>query len=141
MEREGLTNFTPVHAGFLTYEHAGEPLDAIIATVTFHHLPDFWKQVALCRFHDMLKPGGLLYLVDVVFDFPPREYRERIDGWFESMRAVAGQHMGNEAVVHIRDEFSTWDWIMTGMLERAGFQVDRNFETLPLMRTYVCSKP
>ena len=67
----GLKNTTVVCSGFLTYEHRGPRLDAVISNVALHHLPDFWKQVALCRFHEMLKPGGKLFLSDVVYGFPP----------------------------------------------------------------------
>jgi len=137
---QGLTNVSLEQAGFLTYEHDGQAPDAIIANIALHHLPDFWKQIALCRLHDLLRHGGRFLLVDVVFDFDPREYREKIGRWLGSMRELAGPKMAHETVVHVRDEFSTWEWIVRGMLERAGFQIDSNFETMPNMRAYVCSK-
>lgn len=137
---QGLANVGLKQAGFLTYEHDGEPPDAIIANITLHHLPDFWKQIALCRLHDLLKPEGRLFLADVVFGFDPKKYRERIDGWLGEMKKLAGQKIADETVVHIRDEFSTWGWVLTGMLERAGFHIDSNHETMPNMRSYVCSK-
>src|SRR4051794_39969093 len=36
-----------VEAGFLTYEHSGDPVDAVYSRYALHHLPDFWKAVAL----------------------------------------------------------------------------------------------
>ena len=137
---QGLNNVSPVQAGFLTYQHEGEELDAIVANINLHHLPDFWKQIALYRLYDLLKPRGRMFLADVVFGFDPRNYLEVIDGWLGSMRDLAGLQMMDEAVVHVRDEFSTWEWVMTGMLERAGFQIDSNVEIMPHMRAYVCSK-
>ena len=107
---------------------------------TLHHLPDFWKQIALCRLCDMLKPGGRLFLADVVFGFDPRSYREAIDSWLGGMRDLAGRKIADETVVHIRDEFSTWEWIISGMLERAGFRIDSNLEIMPNMRAFICSK-
>lgn len=139
-EKQGLKNVTAMQSGFLTYEHEGGELDGIIVNITLHHLPDFWQQIALCRFYDLLKPGGRLFLNDVVFSFDPRKYREVIDDWIADMQDMAGRRMAEETVVHVRDEFSTWEWVMTGMLERAGFQIDSHFEFMPHMRAYICSR-
>jgi ubiquinone/menaquinone biosynthesis C-methylase UbiE len=46
------------HAGFLSYEHRGDRADFIVTKAAFHHLPDFWKMVALLRMASMLKAGG-----------------------------------------------------------------------------------
>jgi len=51
-----------VNAGFLSYKHEGPLLDAIVTQLALHHLPDFWKQVALFRLSDILKEGGKLYI-------------------------------------------------------------------------------
>ena len=135
-----MENVITVRSGFLTYEHKGDSPDAIIANITLHHLPDFWKQIALCRLHDLLGAEGRLFLADVVFGFDPRTYREEVDSWLSGMRDLAGRQMADETVVHVRDEFSTWEWIITGMLERAGFQIDSNLEIMPNIRAYICSK-
>ncbi len=137
---KGLTNIDAVQSGFLTYTHEGDKPDAIIANITLHHLPDFWKQIALCSFFDILKLGGRLFLADVVFSFNPRSYSEAIDGWLTGMREIAGQKIADETIVHVRDEFSTWDWIMSGMLTRAGFRIDGCSKIMPQMNTYICTK-
>jgi putative AdoMet-dependent methyltransferase len=54
----GVSNIVFHHAGFLTYEHNEAPVDAVVTTFAFHHLPDFWKGIALKRVHGMLQPGG-----------------------------------------------------------------------------------
>jgi putative AdoMet-dependent methyltransferase len=141
LEDEGLKNVTPRRAGFLTYQHEGSALDAIVANIALHHLPDFWKQIALCRLHDLLKPDGKMFLADVVFDFDPRTYRETLEGWLGGMRKLAGAQMADETIVHIRDEFSTWDWVLSGMIERAGFQIDQTLDIAPQVRAYICSRP
>lgn len=138
--KSGARNITPVNAGFLTYEHDGPDLDAVISTVALHHLPDFWKQIALCRINGMLKPGGKLFLLDVVFSFAPKEHAEAIDGWLDAMRAMAGDEIAEESLIHVGDEFSTWSWIMEGMLEEAGFVIDSTTEVTPNVSAYVCSK-
>ncbi len=140
ISRQGLQNITPVHSGFLTYEHQDAELDAIISNIALHHLPDFWKQVALCRFYDLLKSGGKLFLADVVFGFPPEEYRTSIDNWLDSIGSLAGPEMAAETIVHVREEYSTWDWVMTGMLERACFSIDKKVDVMPNMCAYICSK-
>ena len=97
-------------------------------------------QIALCRLHDLLKPNGKMFLADVVFDFDPRAYRETLDGWLGGMRKLAGAQMADETIVHIRDEFSTWDWVLSGMIERAGFQIDQTLDIAPQVRAYICSR-
>ncbi len=51
----GLSNVRFHHSGFLTYEHVDKPVDAVFTTFAFHHLPDFWKGIALKRLKSMLK--------------------------------------------------------------------------------------
>ena len=135
-----IKNITTVQSGFLTYQNEGESFDRIVANINLHHLPDFWKQIALCRLFDLLKNGGRMFLADVVFSFEPREYFTAIESWLGAMQEVAGPKMVKETVVHVRDEYSTWEWIMSGMIERAGFRIDSNFEINPNIRAYVCSK-
>lgn len=140
VSQNNIENVTTVQAGFLTYDHKGEQADAIISSAALHHLPDFWKQLALCNFYDILKPEGKLFLGDVVFGFPPREYENEIDTWLKNMRNLAGDAMADETVIHIRDEYSTWDWIMTGMLERAGFTINEKTEVMKNIFAYICTK-
>ncbi len=140
IQGQGLNNVSTAQSGFLTYQHEEDCVDGVIANINLHHLPDFWKQIALCRFHDLIKPGGRLFLADVVFGFDPRDYQKEIDGWLCGMRELAGPQMADETVVHVRDEFSTWEWIMTGMLKRAGFRIDSSFEIMKHMNAYICSK-
>ena len=73
-EELGLRNLVTCHAGFLSYQHTGEPVDWIVTKYTLHHLPDAWKLVALININDCLAPDGSLFLRDVVFSFPPSEY-------------------------------------------------------------------
>ena len=42
----GLTNVTITSAGFLTYQHTGEPVDLAYSRYAPHHLPDAWKAIA-----------------------------------------------------------------------------------------------
>lgn len=49
--------------GFLSYRHNAQAADVIITKHAFHHLPDFWKQIALFRMNKMLKLSETLYSI------------------------------------------------------------------------------
>jgi len=80
-QKQGITNIEFINAGFLSYEHKFELADIILSKAALHHLPDFWKQIALLKMNKMLKMDGILYLFDIVFHFPPSEYEEKINNW------------------------------------------------------------
>ncbi len=67
IEQNHIDNVLTVCAGFLSYEHSGELVDAAVSNVVLHHLPDFWKQIALNNIYHLLKHGGKFFLFDVVF--------------------------------------------------------------------------
>jgi cyclopropane fatty-acyl-phospholipid synthase-like methyltransferase len=126
----GLDNVTVIEAGFLTYEHVGRPVDAIFTRNALHHLPDFWKALALERMASTLRPGGVLRLRDLIFDFSPADVGTRIQDWLSG--AVTDPATGwtaEELVDHVRGEFSTFSWLLDEILDRTGFEVtDRAFE-------------
>lgn len=86
----GLGNLECFVGGFLTYEHRGDPADFVVTQNALHHLPDFWKMDALLRAASMLKPGGVLYLKDVIFSFPPAESEACIEAWMDEVSSEAG---------------------------------------------------
>jgi putative AdoMet-dependent methyltransferase len=139
-EQAGLKNIVFCHGGFLTYEHAAEPADALVSVAVLHHLPDFWKLIGLKRASEMLKPGGRLYLFDVVFPSDIAGYEARFDDWISSFARDVDPDFAVEAETHIRDEHSTYDWIMEGLLERAGFCIDSAGYVDGFGATYVCTK-
>jgi len=121
-------NVTVVEAGFLTYEHAPEhgapPADFVHSRNALHQLPDFWKGVALARIAEMLRPGGIFRVRDLVFDFEPSEADEFIPAWMAG--GVDDPRRGwtpDELAEHVRVEFSTYRWLFEPMLERAGFEI------------------
>jgi ubiquinone/menaquinone biosynthesis C-methylase UbiE len=57
-ERLGIKNIECVKSGFLTYEHRGESADFVYSRNALHHLPDFWKALALERISSILRPGA-----------------------------------------------------------------------------------
>jgi len=141
MGREGdLERIEYVRGGFLTYQHRGEPLDAVVSQFVLHHLPDFWKQVALIRIAKMLKPGGRLYIRDVVYSFDASDYERFFDGYLSRMAEIGGEGTPQDILVHIRHEHSTLGWILEGMMERAGFEIERSDYRAGFIATYLCIK-
>jgi ubiquinone/menaquinone biosynthesis C-methylase UbiE len=125
----GLDNVTVADGGFLSYEHQDEPADVIFTRNALHQLPDFWKAIALDRMASILRPGGILRLRDLVFDFAPAEAEVRIEAWMPG--AVTDPSIGwtvDELAEHVRGEFSTYSWLLDAMLDKTGFDiVDRTF--------------
>lgn len=106
---QGVTNVECVEAGFLTYEHTGEPADAVYSRNALHHLPDFWKAVALRRIADLLRPGGILRLRDLVFAFPLRAADARIEAWLaQAPERPEDGWTRAELEAHLHDEHSTF---------------------------------
>lgn len=136
----GLSNLVFCQGGFLTYEHPEPGVDAIISVAALHHLPDFWKFIGLRRMAHILKPGGRFYLFDVVFPADTTDYETRFEEWVDSMVAKVGTDFAAEAETHLRDEYSTYDWVMEGFLTRAGFRIDEANYATGYSATYLCTK-
>lgn len=133
-------NISFIQAGFLTYQHEGEPVDCVVTTAALHHLPDFWKLVALQRIANILRPGGKLFLQDVVFPTKASTDPEILDAWLSGMGQLAGKTMAREATLHIMEEYSTYNWILEGMLEKAGFHIQYYDYSNHLVASYLCVK-
>ncbi|HPD46854.1 MAG TPA: class I SAM-dependent methyltransferase [Anaerohalosphaeraceae bacterium] len=136
----GIENIEFRRGGFLTYVHEGPPADCIVSTVALHHLPDFWKAVALKRLFGMLRPGGRFYLFDVVFSCDAANFEGAVDGWIRSIAEKSGPVLAAEAEVHLREEYSTFAWVMEGLLERAGFVIESREFPDAFTAAYVCRK-
>jgi ubiquinone/menaquinone biosynthesis C-methylase UbiE len=121
----GLSNIELVQAGFLTYEHQGPPADLIYSRYALHHLPDAWKAIALQRLQRMLRAGGVLRLWDVVYSFDPAEADARLGAWCASAGDDVEQDWSRaELEEHVREEHSTFSWLLEPMIERAGFHIE-----------------
>lgn len=139
-ENMGLGNVAFVQGGFLTYEHDGPLVDVVVSNMALHHLPDHWKQVGLERLFGMIRPGGRLLLKDVVFSSRVENHDEVLNLWIDQLEENAGYEMGREAKIHIKQEYSTYDWIMEGMLRQAGFFIEAADYRQGLMAVYLCRK-
>lgn len=111
-------------AGFLEYAHLGRPADVVTTKSALHQLPDFWKQQALLNVAGMLSPGGTFYLWDVIFSFEPADAEVQLQRWIDTAGRPDGQGFTRaDFETHVREEFSTYAWILEGMLDRAGFDI------------------
>ncbi|MBF2073285.1 MAG: class I SAM-dependent methyltransferase [Synechococcales cyanobacterium C42_A2020_086] len=133
-----LTNIEFHHAGFLTYEHSDDQADAIVSIFALHHLPDFWKSIALARLYSMLKPSGQLYIRDVVME--STNPLSHIHTFICNQERAGGDFLREDAEGHFREEYSTCDWIMDELLMRAGFVISRKTLVDGVIGTYWCTK-
>lgn len=120
----GTTNVEVVYAGMLSYEHVGAPADAVFTRNVLHHLPDFWKAIALARAARVLRPGGVLRLHDLVYDFAPAEADEVFRSWLDAaVDDPTDGYTADELSDHIRTEHSTFRWLLEPLLTASGFEI------------------
>jgi cyclopropane fatty-acyl-phospholipid synthase-like methyltransferase len=139
----GAQNVDAVQAGFLGYAHDGEPVDAIYTRNALHHLPDAWKPAALRRMAALLVPGGTLRLRDLVFSFTAADAEAGIRRWIDAT-AVDDPAAGwtrAELETHVREEHSTFTWLLEPMLAEAGFEiVASSYAPIGAYAAYTCVK-
>jgi ubiquinone/menaquinone biosynthesis C-methylase UbiE len=137
----GLANVEVVRAGFLSYEHTGPPADAVHTRHALHQLPDFWKAIALDRIARMLRPGGILRLRDLIFDFPPSSAEEILDAWLASAGTDPAQgYTRADFADHLRTEHSTFRWLLEPMLAATGFEIVQADFHGSIYGAYTCVK-
>jgi len=120
------SNVEVVAAGFLTYDHSGPPADFVYSRFALHHLPDFWKVLALRRMRAICRTGAVLRLSDVVYSGEPEGVEERLAAWCAAFDdAPDGGWTRADVEEHIRDEHSTFTWLLEPMIERSGFAIEQ----------------
>jgi len=127
-------------AGLLSFAYQPNSYDLIVSEFTLHHLPDFWKAVALSRIFNALKPGANFYLRDMVFVSMPDGVDRDVEGWADF--SIKNHDFERESVMtHMRDEYSTFGWVMERMLTETGFTLVSVDYHAPLHGTYLLRKP
>lgn len=130
-----------VEAGFLSYEHAGEPPQLVHSRNALHHLPDFWKGIALARIHDLLEPRGVFVLRDLVYGFEPAEANRRVEEWLAGAASTPAEGWTQaELAGHVREEHSTFSWLLEALLTHAGFEIIERDVRNAIYATYVCRR-
>ena len=141
-EAAGLQNVEPVQAGLLSYQHQGEPVDLVYSRHALHHLPDFWKAVAVHRIAAMLRPGGVFRLRDLLFSCALAEIDAVVDGWLGRASTIPGVGwQRSELAIHMRDEYSTFTWLIEPILTQAGFVIESaEYDSSQIYTAYTCRK-
>lgn len=138
----GSVNVECVGAGFLSFEAEPASVDFVYSRHALHHVPDFWKGIALTRVAAMLKPGGIFRLRDLIFSFPPEQADQAIESWLAS--AVTDSRDGwtrSELEAHLREEHSTYSWLLEPLLAQVGLAIEKaEYSASRIYAAYVCRK-
>src|SRR3954465_350742 len=127
-------------AGLLSFAYRPNSYDLIVSEFTLHHLPDFWKAVAMSRIYRALKPGATFYLRDIVYASMPDALERDVEQWADF--EIKNHDVPRESVVtHMRDEYSTFGWVMERMLTDVGFTLVSADYHAPMHGTYLLRKP
>lgn len=127
------------HSGFLNINSEPQSLDAVVSQLTLHHLPDFWKSIAIKNVSQVLKTGGKFFLLDSILSFDVN-YDEYFTNNVEKLKETLGEKMAQEIIVNIRDEYPTFDWIIEKMLKQAGLKIDLVHRYNELFTMFICTK-
>jgi len=137
----GVANLRCERAGFLSYRHAGPPADAVYTRNALHQLPDFWKAVALDHIAAMLRPGGVLRLRDLIYDFQPSQADTVFERWLDQAATDPTRgYTRADLADHIRTEHSTFRWLLEPMLAATGFEVLTAHFDGSVYGTYTCRR-
>src|ERR1700730_13357991 len=127
-------------AGLLSFAYQPNSYDLVVSEFALHHLPDFWKAVALSRIFGALKPGAGFYLRDIVFVSTPDGSERDVEAWADF--SIKNHDFDRDSVVtHMRDEYSTFGWVIERMLTETGFVLESVDYHAPLHGTYLLRKP
>lgn len=79
------------------------------------------------------------HIFDVVFHFNAIEYKEKINEWILGLEKQAGREL-KEVEVYIKNEYSTFKWILDGMIGKAGFRIIKCRSDDGFLTEYHCKK-
>ncbi len=66
---------------------------------------------------------------------------DEINNFIDNIEKATDTGFGKEAETHIKEEFSTYDWILKEMLKRVGFSIDKvEYVNEKLFTCFVCTK-
>ncbi len=127
-------------AGLLSFAYQPNSYDLVVSEFALHHLPDFWKAVALSRIYSALKPGSCFFLRDIVFVGMPDGSERGVEAWADFN--IKNHGFARDSVItHMRDEYSTFGWVIERLLTDTGFTLLSADYHAPLHGTYHLRKP
>lgn len=133
-------NIEFINAGFINNSFQPETFDAVISQLALHHLPDFWKFVAIFNISKWLKKDGIFFLLDSMFSFSPESFDNSISGVIEFARSKMGNKIADEIIINIRDEYPTYDWIIENHLINNGFRIANKIKYTDIMSLFISEK-
>jgi hypothetical protein len=85
----------------------------------------------------------VLQLWDVVYSFDPAEPKDHIENWCASGNTITDDGWSrDELEEHVRDEHSTFGWLLEPMMQRSGFAVeDAEYSDDGIFGKYVLRRP
>jgi hypothetical protein len=92
----------------------------------------------------MLRPGGVLRLWDVVYAFEPAAVEQTVEAVMAEFTATdpADGWTRAEMAEHVREEHSTFTWLLEPIIERVGLEILVAEHSDDLVDAkYVCRKP
>jgi putative AdoMet-dependent methyltransferase len=137
-KEENVSNIEWRHSGFLNFNFPGIQFDNIVSSAALHHLPDFWKFAAINNIYRALKDKGKFYLGDVIFSGSMDEISTKVEAWIDNMKNVDAD-LHQEAIMHVKKEYSTFSWVIEGIFDRVGFKYQKLFDANNFM-AYLCIK-
>ena len=138
--RLGIKNICFLNAGFLNRSLPSEKYDAVVSQLALHHLPEFWKSVAIDNISRILKPGGIFYLLDSILSFDVAAYSKSLTGIIDFARNKMGDKIADEIIINIRDEYPAYDWSIENLLAKCGFRIDKKIRYTDIMSLYISVK-
>jgi putative AdoMet-dependent methyltransferase len=75
-----------------------------------------------------------------VFSFQPESYCSAVQEWIDQNSASGISFSKRDFEAHVRDEFSTYSWILEAIIQRTGFAVVKSEFLTPTIATYLCEK-
>ncbi|MBN1313797.1 MAG: hypothetical protein JXB30_20510 [Anaerolineae bacterium] len=83
---------------------------------------------------------ALSFWFDVVFPAGDCDLGPRLDALLSALEKNVDAEFAAEVEMHIREEYSTYDWIMEGLLKQAGFRIDDAAYDDNFGAAYLCAK-
>ncbi|NOZ09487.1 MAG: class I SAM-dependent methyltransferase [Gammaproteobacteria bacterium] len=131
-------NIKFLKGGFLSLDLELQSFDFVTTSFSFHHLPDFYKFVALKRINSLLNDDGILFIQDIVI--AEEDYEANINTLINRQEDLGGDFLREDAIQHFQEEFSTFDWILDQMIQRSGFEILNKTIDGGLLARYRCQK-
>jgi len=112
LAESSVSNVEVVCQDFRDLDVGENVVDAVVSIAALHHVPDEDKRTIFAEIHAALRPGGLFYLGDDSFNFPPQEIDVRVP----QMYAQWEQRFGREKWETMKRELAGDDFEHTPFL-------------------------